>query len=351
VATTSGNNVPVDNVPAVLQRGAGVVDVTTPAAIPPNTSVTNFSPYNIIISNNVAGGGVLAGDTLGFSAPGPVYAIKPGLTNGDGNGFWMSVDGSNGQSTSISWNGYVNAWSAGPATLWTSSSYLGYVGAGGNSGNVVFPSGIMLGGENNGMGQERMIWTSFQGTNLDYHLQGDTLIYSATARGGALIRTNTPAFNTTLSAAVTGGTTTSVPVAACPNPALPAGTPIIFDYPSGVYEEQKHLGDLASCSGATLTLQSAASNTAANGSTIRFMQWFPAAPIANDTGGKSWTLGNYMTLTPVALASLPSTCTAGTFAVINNGVASPTYNATVGSTTGSATDPVFCTNGNVWKYH
>ena len=58
-----------------------------------------------------------------------------------------------------------------------------------------------------------------------------------------------------------------------------------------------------------------------------------------------------MTLTPVALASLPATCTAGTFAVINNGVASPTYNAAVGSTTGAATDPVFCTNGNVWTYH
>ena len=77
----------------------------------------------------------------------------------------------------------------------------------------------------------------------------------------------------------------------------------------------------------------------------------PFGPVANDTAGTQWTLGNYMTLTPVALASLPATCTAGTFAVINNGVASPVYNAAVGSTTGAATDPVFCTNGNVWKYH
>jgi hypothetical protein len=79
--------------------------------------------------------------------------------------------------------------------------------------------------------------------------------------------------------------------------------------------------------------------------------WYPAAPIANDSAGTSWTLGNYMTLTPVALASLPRTCRPGTFAVINDGVASPTYHAAVGSTTGSAIDPVFCTNGNVWKYH
>ena len=75
------------------------------------------------------------------------------------------------------------------------------------------------------------------------------------------------------------------------------------------------------------------------------------APVANDGAGTQWTLGNYMTLKPVALASLPATCAPGTFAVINNGVASPTYNAAVGSTTGAATDPVFCTNGNVWKYH
>ena len=78
---------------------------------------------------------------------------------------------------------------------------------------------------------------------------------------------------------------------------------------------------------------------------------YPFAPIANDAAGTHWTLGNYMTLTPVALASLPATCTAGTFAVIADGVASPTYNAAVGSTTGAATDPVFCTAGNVWTYH
>jgi hypothetical protein len=77
----------------------------------------------------------------------------------------------------------------------------------------------------------------------------------------------------------------------------------------------------------------------------------PFGPVANDAAGTQWTLGSYITLTPVALASLPATCTAGTFAVINNGVASPTYNAAVGSTTGAAIDPVFCGKGNVWKYH
>jgi hypothetical protein len=77
----------------------------------------------------------------------------------------------------------------------------------------------------------------------------------------------------------------------------------------------------------------------------------PAGPVANDTAGASWTLGNYMQLKPVAIASLP-TCNAGeagTFAVIDNGVASPTYNANVGTTTGRATAPVFC-NGSNWTY-
>ena len=90
----------------------------------------------------------------------------------------------------------------------------------------------------------------------------------------------------------------------------------------------------------------------ASGDQILSIQWRAAGPVANDTAGTSWTLGNYMTLTPVAFASLPATCTRqAPFAVINNGVASPTYNAAVGSTTGAATDPVFCTNGNVWTYH
>jgi hypothetical protein len=45
-----------------------------------------------------------------------------------------------------------------------------------------------------------------------------------------------------------------------------------------------------------------------------------AAPIANAAAGPRWTLGNYVTLTSVTLASLPATCVAGAFAVINDGV-------------------------------
>jgi len=53
-----------------------------------------------------------------------------------------------------------------------------------------------------------------------------------------------------------------------------------------------------------------------------------------------------------AISSLP-TCSGsvnqGTFAAVNNGVASPTYLATP-STTGSSYQPVFC-NGTGWVYH
>lgn len=60
-------------------------------------------------------------------------------------------------------------------------------------------------------------------------------------------------------------------------------------------------------------------------------------------GAGNTTIAGYITVTPVAIASLP-TCnssTAGAHATVNNGVAPPTYWGTV-STTGAATDSVFC---------
>lgn len=88
----------------------------------------------------------------------------------------------------------------------------------------------------------------------------------------------------------------------------------------------------------------------------------PAAPIAVDAAGTTWAMGNFKQLAPVAIAALPtcaaanaitagtmSAVKAGTYAVVSNGVASPTYNGAV-STTGAATDPVFC-NGSGWVYH
>jgi hypothetical protein len=107
---------------------------------------------------------------------------------------------------------------------------------------------------------------------------------------------------------------------------------------------------MASCVGTTLTLQAGSASPLLNGNVLDFAAWRPAAPIANDAAGTSWSLGNYLYLAPVALASLPASCPAGQLAMINNGVASPVYNANVGTTTGSSPSPVFCA-GNVWKYH
>lgn len=78
---------------------------------------------------------------------------------------------------------------------------------------------------------------------------------------------------------------------------------------------------------------------------------------ANQTISGSITFSaKSITLTPVAISSLP-TCTGsgnvGQMAWINNGVASPTYNAAV-SSTGSAIEPVACTyTGSAygWTYH
>ena len=153
---------------------------------------------------------------------------------------------------------------------------------------------------------------------------------------------------------MTAGTTTSVAVSGCPA-GLPTNTWVIAQYnvntPANFLVLDQALGTLASCVGTTLTLNAASAQNSANGTTLLFVEWHPAGPIANDAAGTHWTLGNYMTLTPVALASLPAGCTPGTFGVINNGVASPVYNAAVGSTTGAATDPVFCNGSNVWTYH
>jgi hypothetical protein len=85
--------------------------------------------------------------------------------------------------------------------------------------------------------------------------------------------------------------------------------------------------------------------------------WTPLAAglYANNSAGTDWTLGNYEQLTAVAIGSLKA-CNAssvGTIAMVNNGVASPTYNGAV-STTGSAIEPVACTyNGSAyaWTYH
>jgi hypothetical protein len=333
----------------MLNVGMTVTDLTHPAAIPSSTTVTTFNPgaQTFTISTPVVSPGISNNDRLKFTTTNVPCITSVGgidinfhMSFGCGGSIPASYD------FNMTFNPGLSAWTIN--NLWMPTpSYLGY-----NSGaDLMLVHGIMLGSADQwSLGHERIIDidpSSYDADGDHAHLEGDVRFNRKPVPGGNMQWAYVSAFTTTLSANVIAGTTTSVAVAACPNPALPAGTPI----DSTNFDDRRHVGDLASCTGTTLTFQAPALVSGASGQTLQFMQNRPAAPIANDAGGKSWTLGNYMTLTPVALASLPATCTAGTFAVINNGVASPTYNAAVGSTTGAATDPVFCTNGNVWKYH
>lgn len=268
---------------------------------------------------------------------------------------FSSASCSTGSTWGLGWNTTYNSWDLsyandGYASVrfgTVSNGYIGYSPFGLQT--VIMPNGVQLGSFNDdAIGQERLLDGSAILPTEAWHLQGDVHLNAAPVPGGAMAWTDTPSFTTTLSGAVTGGVTTSVSVAACPSPSLPAGTPVIDKtglVTDGVGVLSRELGTLSTCSGTTLTLQAVAVNDGVSSDTIQFLQWRPAAPVAADTGGIVWPLG-----TPTAIASLP-TCSATTvgYAVVNNGVASPTYNGAV-STTGSSTRPVFC-DGSGWTYH
>ena len=229
--------------------------------------------------------------------------------------------------------------------MWLTEGYSGnYAGyQAGNDAFVNFPQGFLLNDNalsGSGVGTERLVDAGVSVPTGTFHQIGDIHFNQdvTTKPHPFMAWIDTYAYFSNISAAVIAGTTTSVPIAGCPSPALPAGTPIIDNTITPV---AKFIGSLASCISGTLTFQAPAANNANSGDELVFMQWRAAAPVANDDAGTQWTLGNYMTLTPVALASLPATCNPGTFAVISDGVASPTYNAAVGATTGAATDPQF----------
>jgi hypothetical protein len=258
-----------------------------------------------------------------------------------------------GNTWNLAWDPKQRAWSlslslhGGGFTLTGDDGYAGY-----NTGGVEFPVGVQLGNSSDDYpAQYRLLDSGTVAPSpTSGRLLGDIRFNQHPVSGGSLAWTNINLQSGIfLNANLAAGATT-LTVTACPNPAPPVGTSVAAASNTAASLDQV-LGTFASCSGAALTLQAGSTFASANGTALQFLQWRPAAPIANDAGGTSWTLGNTMTLTPITLASLPATCAPGTFAVINNGVAAPVYNAAVGATTGTATDPVFCTNGNVWKYH
>lgn len=280
-----------------------------------------------------------------------------GTIRNEATGVWFGLSNSHCSTTST-WgyvlNGTTNAWdfflwadspavmslTAGPA--W-SQSYTGYVDA---NPHINFGEGFLMCDYGGSVGCERLFDAGSSAMTTGE--QGNERFNLGATGGGTASWVLTPTFTTTLAGNVTQGVTTSVSVAACPSPSLPAGTQIV-DTTSAANATQ--IGTLSTCSSTTLTFQAAASYAGTSGNTIKFLQARPAAPIANDTGGTSWTLGNNMALTPVAIGSLPSCVSgeAGTLAVVNNGIASPTYRQAV-SATSTATQLVFC-DGSGWTYH
>jgi hypothetical protein len=357
-ATPSGSVIALNgDLNVFLFTGLGVSDGTNPAAIPANTYVTAISPYSVTISNPLTSGGVQAGDKIVFTntaANGaPCFQITGGLSGQSGLSFDRTCSGSSTAKV-LRYYGYgVNAWGfgtanqGGPDMEFITADYLGYKPF--YVAGINFPIGFTLGDFRGAPGTERLfnISPTIPTAYDSFHLRGDTTFNSLPSPGGNMAWVNAPSFSTNLAGSVVKGTTTSVPVAACPAPALPVSTPIVDTVPT----LNLVLGTLGGCTANSLTFQGTATASGALGDAIQFLQFRPAAPIASDPAGTTWPLGNFMLLTPVAIASLPSPCAPGTFGSVNNGVVRPAYNAPVGTTTGSATDPVFCGNGNVWTYH
>ena len=255
----------------------------------------------------------------------------------------------------LGWNAIDSYWawrfSVGvPIMMYTNDTYRGYPTP---NGGVQFPVGLLLGNDSNYLGQEREIESRPGAVRSVFtnHLRGDVSINTLPSPGGNLFWTYTPSFTTTLAGAVTSGTTTSVPVAACPSPVLPAGAGI-NRLAEGVIENAIFLdavmGTLASCSGTTLTFNNPAAVNGVAGDTIQFMQWYPSGRIANDPDGTSWpALGK---ATNVASLVACNENTIG-FGIVKDGAttkAAPNGDAV--KATGSSVRPVFC-DGTSWTYH
>ena len=268
----------------------------------------------------------------------------PGLVPATG-GFWFDASCSHG-GLGITFDGINGSWNIGSIIM----PNYGYVGTPVELPSVpIFPNGLVLGNSSDDYtGMDRLLdFGNEPPTNAPAHLRGDIRLNQQPAPGGVAAWTNTRVAATTLAAAVTSGTTTSVAVAGCPSPALPAGTPVdrvaqSLDQHGIVLDTL--LGTLSACTGTTLTFQAAAGHSAANGDTIQFLQWYPAAQIANDPGGTSWPLGK-----PTTIASL-ARCTPETigFGVVRNGATPKADDDEVGKE-GSSVRPVFC-NGKKWTY-
>jgi hypothetical protein len=352
-ATVSGNIITLGNVPAIT-AGMTVTNTTHPSVIPANTTVKSSFSGGVVLSNAVTGAGVQNGDVINFyrGYGNGCTQINAGLDNTT-TPLGVSLDCVN--FTGISYDGYLNAWYFG-SIIMPYGLFAPYAGYNVPSNPPVLKGGLLLGDSDGGNpGIERLLDIGDQPPSYAaWHAPGDIRFAvgggNLPAPGSVLAWSNTMLARNRINADAPLGSTT-ITIDACAG--WPVGTAVIGETAGSVYGVSvtpKGLGTMASCVGTTLTLQAPSLAAVVNGDILDFVSWRPAAPIANDANGTSWSLGNYLYLAPVALASLPAACPAGQLAMISNGVASPVYNANVGTTTGSSPSPVFCA-GNVWKYH
>jgi hypothetical protein len=284
--------------------------------------------------------------SMGSTGPGMIFSFN--YTCGAGAG---SQYGWNWNTALGAWDFQVGVGSPTPLTRQFAKN-LGFTGysTGPFGIGVEFPQGIKLWNPENAsfsaISGRDLTMGSTPGTQT-WEAWGAARLNTQTVPGGNAGWTNAATFQTTLGANVIAGTTLNVAVAACPAVALPAGT-LIGETPTFTLPPFL-IGTLATCppGTTTLTLQAAAVHAATSGDPIQFTQPFPDDLVARDPNGVVYGQA------AVAIAALPG-CAAGMTgaAWINNGLAAPTYRQAV-STTGPATEPVYCVyNGTAygWAY-
>ena len=284
----------------MLFAGLTITDTTTRSAVPTGTTISKLTAGHIIASQPVA---VQSGDVLQISTTGvgPCMAIGGGVGNNQ-QGLYFDKNCSTVTSEYLSYNGYRNmlAWSGNnsldaPILALFNTDYLGY--SPGGTGGAILPQGFMLGGAANSLlGQERFVDNGVAVPTQNWHLRGDLHFNSTPSAGSPMAWVNTRTFDTTATQPFTTvAGTNSITVAACPSPALPAGTPIS----DTALVPNKNFGTLTSCTAGTLNTLAfiaTAANIASSGAAdaISFVQWRPGPPIANDTAGTDYSIPNVM---------------------------------------------------------
>jgi hypothetical protein len=158
--------------------------------------------------------------------------------------------------------------------------YPGYTGTKGFM--AAFEDGALFGGEGNSAATNRQFEMSPTQPSNNAHQQGDFTINTTSFPGRAMGWSQTSIFTTTLTAAVTQGSSTSVTVAQCPlaDPPTSPPTPIYASPGGGALPVQiANYSTTVSCSNpggaGTLTFTGAAFASAASGATINLLVTVP----------------------------------------------------------------------------